>query len=114
MVDVMQQIKQLCEKLLFHWKTFPIILPTSITEKRDGIEVAVTFKDLFISPTFDELEEVALDEDGKSKLLSSKQLKSVQEMESLTSIVSISLVRSIRGASVNCYRREQSELMKLC
>ena len=44
------------------------------------LQAAVTFKDLFISPTFDELEEVALDEDGKSKLLSSKQLKSVQEM----------------------------------
>ncbi|RUS83688.1 hypothetical protein EGW08_008536, partial [Elysia chlorotica] len=73
---------QLAETLLFHWKTFPIILPASITEQKatllasDGGESwgAVNFKDLFKAPTFDELEAVAIDENGKLKRLNEEQL----------------------------------------
>ncbi|KAK3789575.1 hypothetical protein RRG08_016254 [Elysia crispata] len=80
--EVVGAIKKLAETLLFHWKTFPIILPASITEQRatqlisDSGEPrgAVNFKDLFKAPTFDELEAVAMDENGKLKRLNKEQL----------------------------------------
>ncbi|GFS15118.1 Gmk_2 protein [Elysia marginata] len=80
--EVVGAIKKLAETLLFHWKTFPIILPASITEQKatqltsDNGESrgAVNFKDLFKAPTFDELEAVAIDENGKLKRLNQEQL----------------------------------------
>ena len=44
------------------------------------IQGAVTFKDLFIAPTFDELDEVAIGADGQPKKLTTKQLEEVREM----------------------------------
>lgn len=32
MAGVMASIKQLAEKILFHWREFPIVLPSSITD----------------------------------------------------------------------------------
>ena len=43
------------------------------------VQSAISFKDLFVAPTFDELDEVALDENGKTKKLSKKQLQDVYE-----------------------------------
>ncbi|CAG5132948.1 unnamed protein product, partial [Candidula unifasciata] len=81
-------IKKLSETLLFHWKNFPIILPDSITEKRadatisDGEEYTgvVQFKDLFVTPTFDELEAVAMDESGKLKKLNEAQFTMIRKL----------------------------------
>uniref|UniRef100_A0A2C9LAC5 Uncharacterized protein n=1 Tax=Biomphalaria glabrata TaxID=6526 RepID=A0A2C9LAC5_BIOGL len=84
---VVGSIKKLAESLLFHWKTFPIILPDSITQRRveeasvdngDNLGV-VQFKDLFIAPSFDELEDVATDENGKLKKLKDEQLNMIRK-----------------------------------
>ncbi|KAH9503994.1 hypothetical protein Btru_067508 [Bulinus truncatus] len=85
--EVVGSIKKLAESLLFHWKTFPIILPDSITQKRVDEVVAggvdnpgvVQFKDLFIAPIFDELEVVATDENGKLKKLRDDQLNMIRK-----------------------------------
>lgn len=42
-------------------------------------QVAGGFKDLFIAPTFDELEQVARDAKGNPQKLSMKQLRSIRE-----------------------------------
>ncbi|GFN98384.1 gmk_0 protein, partial [Plakobranchus ocellatus] len=80
--EVVKAIQKLAETLLFHWKTFPIVPPASITEQKAMVSTsetgdyqgAVSFKDLFKAPTFDELEAVAMDENGKLKKLNSEQL----------------------------------------
>lgn len=86
MAGVMASIKQLSEKILFHWREFPIVLPSSITDNEpQPIGAAngdiskerpskVTFRDVFIAPTFDELEEVARLPNGGQKKLNEKQL----------------------------------------
>ncbi|ESO83920.1 hypothetical protein LOTGIDRAFT_108137 [Lottia gigantea] len=88
MAEVMDSIKQLGEQLLFHWRTFPIHLPPSLTELNHGpdnpdepefykSQKKSLFEQLFIAPTFDELDEVALNQFGGIKRLSDKQLDSV-------------------------------------
>ena len=50
--DVMRCIKVIAEKTLYHWKFFPIILPTSLTGLDDGtgrgIEGMAGFSDFFL------------------------------------------------------------------
>ncbi|XP_041363220.1 uncharacterized protein LOC121378908 [Gigantopelta aegis] len=83
MGEVMESIKWLAESLLFHWKTFPIVLPQSSADVRaadgDGSneESKLGLKDLFIAPSFDELEEVAKNKAGNLKKLNDKQLASI-------------------------------------
>ncbi|ESO09434.1 hypothetical protein HELRODRAFT_168417 [Helobdella robusta] len=70
------------EKLLYHWKSLPIVLPPSITD--DNLEAGdgfmISFKDLFVAPTFDELEQVARDSKGNMKKLNRKQLMNIRNM----------------------------------
>ncbi|XP_076073157.1 uncharacterized protein LOC143044850 isoform X3 [Mytilus galloprovincialis] len=75
MAEVMKQIKQLAESMLYHWKTFPIVLPQSVTDGKTQTEQV--FRDLFKAPTFDELEQVALNSAGALKSLTDKQLQQV-------------------------------------
>jgi len=42
-------------------------------------QVVNSFKDLFIAPTFDELEQVARDAKGSPRKLSMRQLRSIRE-----------------------------------
>ncbi|XP_022314520.2 uncharacterized protein LOC111119021 isoform X2 [Crassostrea virginica] len=78
MAEVMQQIKQLAESMLFHWSEFPIVLPPSVTEiLNDKDRQNQIFKDLFKAPVFDELEEVGTTPDGQLKNLSKKQLDDI-------------------------------------
>ncbi|KAK2155090.1 hypothetical protein LSH36_249g00040 [Paralvinella palmiformis] len=81
---VVEDIKKVAEKLLYRWKQFPIVLPHSVTEfdqteltseQRDGV---ISFNDLFVAPVFDELEEVARDENGRSKILNDDQMHSIR------------------------------------
>lgn len=75
-------IKQVAEKLLYHWKSFPIVLPPSITDDLDGDSDSfehISFKNLFVAPTFDEVEQVAHDSKGNIRRLSEKQLKSIRQ-----------------------------------
>lgn len=78
-------IKQAAEKLLYHWKSFSIVLPSSITDTDDqgvdgnGLDHVISFKNLFIAPTFDEVEQVAHDSKGNVRRLSEKQLMSIRQ-----------------------------------
>lgn len=47
-------------------------------------QIVGCFKDLFIAPTFDELEQVARDAKGNPRKLSMRQLKSIREHGSVT------------------------------
>ncbi|XP_005097291.1 uncharacterized protein LOC101859401 [Aplysia californica] len=84
---VVSSIKQLAESVLFHWRSFPIVLPDSITERRAAEALSgngenpgvVQFRDLFIAPIFDELEAVATGTDGSLKKLDKEQLKMIQD-----------------------------------
>jgi len=42
-------------------------------------QIVNSFKDLFIAPTFDELEQVARDAKGSPRKLSMRQLRSIRE-----------------------------------
>ncbi|XP_067672611.1 uncharacterized protein [Haliotis asinina] len=89
MAGVMDNIKQLAENLLYHWREFPIVLPESITDSSirdsgrfDGEGDSekkgwINFKNMFIAPTFEELEEVAKGKSGGLKKLNEKQLNSI-------------------------------------
>ncbi|XP_045212309.2 uncharacterized protein LOC123563530 [Mercenaria mercenaria] len=74
--DVRLHMKQVAESLLYHWKKFPIVLPPSLTNigHEKGL---INYKDLFVAPSFDELEQVATDPFGNLKKLTDAQLKSV-------------------------------------
>lgn len=59
---------------LFHWKHVPLVFPASIYDPASNN----LNKDLFILPTFNELEEIATDANGKTKKLNQKQLESIR------------------------------------
>ncbi|EEB13018.1 conserved hypothetical protein [Pediculus humanus corporis] len=116
--EVMQlitNIKDVAEQFLYHWKTFPIILPPPIglesfqnqTSHRYSSSDPLTHsnnnlgggdshsaachslarrhhkhtnaRDLFITPSFDELDAVAMDSKGEQRRLGSKHFESIQE-----------------------------------
>jgi hypothetical protein len=75
--------------LLYHWKNVTIVFPQSLTGLCDGINLETidhnfdhknTFANsLFILPTFNELDEVSVDSNGRTKKLDKEQLKSVKK-----------------------------------
>ncbi|CAH1793364.1 unnamed protein product [Owenia fusiformis] len=77
MYDVMVNIKWLFEQNLSHWTDFPLI-PPAFTSSHDD-ENQVSYKDLFMAPVFDELDEVAVDKTGKARSLDHKQLADVRK-----------------------------------
>ncbi|XP_050419885.1 uncharacterized protein LOC126832893 isoform X2 [Adelges cooleyi] len=94
-VHLVDNIKQVGEQFLYHWKTFPIVLPpTAITTKcqtnvndssygtaRRSVASyrSINCRDLFIPPSFDELDAVAVNSKGETKHLNNKQLESLRE-----------------------------------
>lgn len=76
--DVVLHIKQVAETLLYHWRTFPILLPKSLTNLGED-KGLINYRDLFVAPTFDELEQVATDPFGNLKKLTDAQLASIWE-----------------------------------
>lgn len=112
-VDLVRNIKDVAEQFLYHWKTFPIVLPTpvavsvpsqplnngssgcdsncssSILVNNDNPDTSLSLprrsgkhlnmRDLFIAPSFDELDAVAVNSKGEQRRLSGKQLTAVQE-----------------------------------
>ncbi|KAL3877445.1 hypothetical protein ACJMK2_035151 [Sinanodonta woodiana] len=87
MAEVMDNIKKLAETMLYHWKTFPIKLPQSVTGTKNRMssvtggngqeKVVIDFRNLIIGPTFDELEQVSKNPAGNLKQLNEKQLNSI-------------------------------------
>ncbi|XP_068087135.1 uncharacterized protein [Anabrus simplex] len=102
-VQLVQNIKDVAEQFLYHWRTFPIVLPPplatsghathSINEPHGGGpdiggsslslprrgNKHINMRDLFVAPTFDELDAVAVDAKGEPCRLNSKQLESIRE-----------------------------------
>lgn len=91
----------MAEQFLYHWKTFPIVLPPPIAVPSEPLPAAsvttsdgpangslslprrhkvhVNLRDLFVAPAFDELDAVAVDAKGEPRRLSGKQLEAIRE-----------------------------------
>ncbi|KAJ4443209.1 hypothetical protein ANN_04876 [Periplaneta americana] len=115
-VQLVQNIKDVAEQFLYHWKTFPIILPPPLTvssaplhqhqhqhqnstggnsselnavgstdSNGSSLSLArrsnkhLNMRDLFLAPSFDELDAVAVDAKGEPRRLNNKQLESIRE-----------------------------------
>lgn len=74
-------IEKITSKLLYHWTNVPIVFPDSIVEQGFG-EQFTGSKDLFVLPTFDELEQISVDSSGHRKKLSKDQLESIKKTAS--------------------------------
>ncbi|XP_043653946.1 uncharacterized protein LOC122620516 isoform X1 [Drosophila teissieri] len=90
--QLVEQIKSVAEQFLYHWKSFPIVLPQALassglnlTAKNATNSVSsrntrpINLRDLFIAPPFDELDAVASDGSGEPRRLTSAQLKTLRE-----------------------------------
>ncbi|KAG1671497.1 hypothetical protein GQR58_016444 [Nymphon striatum] len=81
--ELVKTIKSTAEEVLFHWKTFPIFLPHPVSltfsNEYSNNRKKLDLKDLFILPTFDELDTVALDVKGEQRKLNKKQLWSIRD-----------------------------------
>ncbi|XP_042900994.1 uncharacterized protein [Parasteatoda tepidariorum] len=83
-VEVVQIVKRVAEKILYHWEEFPIVLPpplTVITTESDGNRKAkpLIVRDLFVAPTFEEPNIVSFDAKGDPQPLNRRQLLSIRE-----------------------------------
>ncbi|XP_046960086.1 uncharacterized protein LOC124530126 [Vanessa cardui] len=72
--QLVNNIKQVAEDFLYHWKTFPIVLPQSRFAGPGNRP-----SDIIIAPPCDELEAAALDAGIEPHPLSPKQLHSIRE-----------------------------------
>lgn len=72
--QLVNNIKQVAEDFLYHWKTFPIVLPPSRFTSPGGRP-----SDILIAPPCDELDAAALDAGVEPHPLSPKQLHSIRE-----------------------------------
>ncbi|KAF5280931.1 hypothetical protein FQA39_LY17937 [Lamprigera yunnana] len=96
--QLVNNVKQVAEQFLYHWKMFPIILPGPIFQKDllpPSQQISsdsslgrykykyhlreVYLRDLFVAPSFDELDAVAVDSKGEPRKLTGKQLESIRE-----------------------------------
>ncbi|XP_051167467.1 uncharacterized protein LOC127285474 isoform X1 [Leptopilina boulardi] len=81
--SLVHNIKEVAQQFLYHWRTFPIALPPSLSTCTDGDDTLARKKhhlrDLFVAPSFDELDAVAVDIKGEPRRLTNKQLESIRE-----------------------------------
>ncbi|XP_043281763.1 uncharacterized protein [Venturia canescens] len=81
--SLVHSIKDVAQQFLYHWRTFPIVLPPPLSTCTDGEDTLVRKKhhlrDLFVAPSFDELDAVAVDSKGEPRRLTNKQLESIRE-----------------------------------
>ncbi|XP_066250387.1 uncharacterized protein [Euwallacea similis] len=90
--QLVNNVKHVAEQFLYHWKTFPIILPNPVSQcdsfptsqlSSEGslgrCKTKYHLRDLFIAPSFDELDAVAVDANGEPRKLSGKQLEYIRE-----------------------------------
>ncbi|XP_063235543.1 uncharacterized protein LOC134538292 isoform X2 [Bacillus rossius redtenbacheri] len=97
-VQLVQNIKDVAEQFLYHWRTFPIALPAPLNAPAAGggppdpsegpnggaslprrAARPLYVRDLFVAPSFDELDAVAVDGKGEPRRLHCKQLECVRE-----------------------------------
>ncbi|KAJ0176992.1 hypothetical protein K1T71_007001 [Dendrolimus kikuchii] len=72
--QLVNNIKQVAEEFLYHWKTFPIVLPPSRFTGPGNRP-----SDIIIPPPCDELDAAALDAGMEAQPLSPKQLHAIRE-----------------------------------
>ncbi|XP_072932256.1 uncharacterized protein [Epargyreus clarus] len=72
--QLVNNIKQVAEDFLYHWKTFPIVLPQSRFTGQGNRP-----SDIIVAPPCDELDAAALDAGMEPHPLSPKQLHSIRE-----------------------------------
>ncbi|XP_033165249.1 uncharacterized protein LOC117144261 isoform X1 [Drosophila mauritiana] len=90
--QLVEQIKSVAEQFLYHWKSFPIVLPQALASSGLNLTARnatnsvssrktrpINLRDLFIAPPFDELDAVASDGSGEPRRLTSAQLKTLRE-----------------------------------
>lgn len=77
--EIIERIQLVSERVLFHWRSFPITLPQSIVDNKQ-----ICLKDLFVLPTFDELDALTTDCKGNPKFLSHNQLQSIKRKGQFT------------------------------
>ncbi|BFF89813.1 uncharacterized protein DMAD_08482 [Drosophila madeirensis] len=90
--QLVQQIKSVAEQFLYHWKSFPIVLPQALASSGLNLTASnatnsvssrkarpINLRDLFIAPPFDELDAVASDGSGEPRRLTNAQLKTLRE-----------------------------------
>ncbi|KAG7173436.1 hypothetical protein Hamer_G023461, partial [Homarus americanus] len=107
---LLDQIKQVAEDVLYHWRTFPLHLPPPVAVQHDsassgnfvgvgnggtglgtgggggpgggggGVRAKpLVLRDVFVVPSFDELDAVAVDSKGDPRRLSNHHLHSIRE-----------------------------------
>ncbi|XP_012234125.2 uncharacterized protein [Linepithema humile] len=80
---LVHNIKDVAQQFLYHWRTFPIVLPPPLSSCTEGDDTLARKKyhlrDLFVAPSFDELDAVAVDSKGEPRRLTNKQLESIRE-----------------------------------
>ncbi|XP_014217676.1 uncharacterized protein LOC106646149 isoform X2 [Copidosoma floridanum] len=99
---LVHSIKEVAQQFLYHWKTFPIVLPPGLStlssNEAAGSSAVVVggcgddslarkkkqphsyhLRDMFVTPSFDELDAVAVDNNGEPRRLNNKHLESIQE-----------------------------------
>lgn len=80
---LVHNIKEVAQQFLYHWRTFPIILPPPLSTCTEGEDTLARkkhhLKDLFVAPSFDELDSVAVDSKGEPRRLTKKQLESISK-----------------------------------
>ncbi|XP_076160274.1 uncharacterized protein LOC143143176 isoform X1 [Ptiloglossa arizonensis] len=80
---LVHNIKEVAQQFLYHWRTFPIVLPPPLSTCVEGEDTLARKKhhlrDLFVAPSFDELDSVAVDSKGEPRRLTKKQLESISK-----------------------------------
>lgn len=82
----MQPVVEAANQILWHWKTFPIVLPPPIESKIEPEhgtsssmrKKTLNMRDLFVEPNFDEMKAIALNARGELRKLSYQQLESIR------------------------------------
>jgi hypothetical protein len=89
--SLVHNIKEVAQQFLYHWKTFPIVLPPglfmcaapTVASGEDSLarkkQQPCHLRDMFVAPNFDELDAVAVDNKGEPRRLTNKQLESIRE-----------------------------------
>lgn len=76
-IEIHERVQSLAEQLLFEWKHVPVVFPKSIIEM-DHDQLKNLSENLFVSPTYDELESLSIDASGKPVKLNAEQLDQIR------------------------------------
>ncbi|CAG0891043.1 unnamed protein product [Darwinula stevensoni] len=81
-VLALRQVKQAAKTSLFHWKSFPIQVPEPISRSQSEgprSSQSINPNELFVEPSFEELDRIALDSQGQLKKLTPSQIECIRQ-----------------------------------